>query len=373
MDELSWYELARRALFRMDAEKAHHRVMGLLSKSLKSERAYGALKDRLAVVDERLTQELWGLTFANPVGLAAGFDKDGEHLRELSALGFGHIEAGTVTGQPQEGNPKPRLFRLPDDQALVNRMGFNNRGSEALAARLEGVEVPGVVGVNIGKSKVVPLEEAVEDYALSLRRVRAVADYLVVNVSSPNTPGLRSLQGREHLEELLGALSEINGELEEVQGRRVPMLVKISPDLTAGAMADVIDVVMGQGLDGIIATNTTIRREGLRSLAVPEPGGVSGRPLTERSRQAVAFLYRETGGAVPIIGVGGIFDGEDAAAMMRAGASLVQIWTGFVYGGPATVKKVLQEMQAHLDRDGVGGVAELVGEDAGRIGEEELR
>lgn len=370
-DQGGLYTLLRRGLFRMDAERVHHLVMGAMARSLGTKSARAALRRRLAVEDDRLRQTLWGVEFANPLGLAAGFDKDGKYFNPLSALGFGHVEIGTVTGLSQEGNPRPRLFRLAEDQALLNRMGFNNGGSEALRERLEGVTPECVLGINFGKSKVVPLEEAAEDYALSLRRVHEFADYLVVNVSSPNTPGLRKLQGVEHLMALLGTLQGLNRELGEEAGRGArPLLLKIAPDLSDGALSDVIQVVREQEIDGIIATNTTVSREDLAGDVEPlGAGGVSGRPLTARSRSMVAQIFRETGGEVPIVGVGGVFTAEDALLMIRAGASLVQIWTGFIYQGPLVVQEILKGLQAALDESGVDRIGDLVGVDSHPIAE----
>ena len=346
----------------MDAEKAHHRVMVGLTAAMKSGAVRRATRRRMAVEDERLRQKIWGIDFPNPLGLAAGFDKDGRYFNALSALGFGHVEIGTVTGHPQEGNPTPRLFRLPDDQALLNRMGFNNRGSEALRERLLGKEPECVLGINFGKSKVVPNEEAVEDYALSLRRVHEFADYLVVNVSSPNTPGLRKLQGKDHLVELLGRLQELNREL----GAR-PLLVKLSPDMTDEALMEAIEVALAVEIDGIIATNTTVSREGLREdVESLGAGGISGRPLTVRSRETVGKIYAATGGEIPIVGVGGVFTAADAVAMIRAGASLVQIWTGFVYQGPQVVRDILRGVLRRMDEEGVEHISEWIGVDSPR-------
>jgi dihydroorotate dehydrogenase len=285
--------------------------------------------------------EAFGVTFPNRVGLAAGMDKDGVALRAWPALGFGFVEVGTVTARAQPGNPQPRLFRLPESAAMINRMGFNNAGAAALAARLEALgplDVP--LGISLGKSKATPLDEAVDDYVTSYTLLRPYADYIAVNVSSPNTPGLRTLQDKEHLAALLGALVS-----------KTPVLVKIAPDLTEPAIAEVLDVCLAYGAAGIIATNTTLRRDGLAPADQPlagEAGGLSGRPLTERARKVVHFVHEETGGRLPIIGVGGILDADDAARLLDAGASLVQLYTGFVYRGPALVRAVA--------RGGPGGV-----------------
>jgi dihydroorotate dehydrogenase len=329
---VTFFESAvRPALFRLgggDAERAHEFTLRRLASIGPAARA--ALRRAYAV---RRPVEAFGVTFPNPVGLAAGMDKDGAALRAWPALGFGFVEVGTVTARAQLGNPRPRLFRLPDSAAVINRMGFNNAGASALAARLEAVgplEVP--LGISLGKSKVTPLEEAVDDYLTSYTLLRPYADYIAVNVSSPNTPGLRTLQDKAHLAALLGALVG-----------KTPVLVKIAPDLTETAIAEVLGVCLAYGAAGIIATNTTLRRDGLAAADQPlaaEPGGLSGRPLTEQARKVVHFVHEETGGRLPIVGVGGILDADDAARLFDAGASLVQLYTGFVYKGPALVRAV---------------------------------
>jgi dihydroorotate dehydrogenase len=368
--ESGWYRWVRGGLFRMDAEAVHHRVMGAMCGALAPRAVRQAVRRRLAIEDDRLRQEIWGVDFAHPVGLAAGFDKDGRYVNALGALGFGHVEVGTVTGRAQAGNPKPRLFRLPGDEALLNRMGFNNAGSAALRERLLKTKPECVLGINIGKSKVVPLEEAADDYAESLRRVHEFADYLVVNVSSPNTPGLRELQGAQHLVELLQRLTTLNEELGEESSGRRPLLLKISPDLSEEAIREVVGVAVDGGIDGIIATNTTISRQGL-STPVDElgAGGISGRPLSQRSVEVVAQVYRASRGKVPIIGVGGVFDAADAAAMIRAGASLVQIWTGFVYRGPRVVGEILGGLLELMDEAGIEHVSDWIGVDSPRVEE----
>ena len=359
-----FYEWMRRALFRMDAESAHEKVMGTFSKAMAAGPVRRTVARRLAVDSEKLRVSALGIDFPNPLGMAAGFDKDGKYFNALGALGFGHIEIGTVTGLAQEGNPKPRLFRLVDDEALLNRMGFNNAGSEAMAQRLSNTKIEPILGINFGKSKVVPLDEAVDDYAASLRRLHQYADYLVVNVSSPNTPGLRKLQGADRLRTLMRHVDEVNRELGEVEGsHRRPVMLKISPDLTDAALDDVLQVVTDEAVDGVIATNTTISRDGLVTEDVDElgNGGVSGRPLTERSRNMVASIFEKTGGELPIFGVGGVFTGEDALAMIEAGATLVQVWTGFIYGGPLVAQQILTEMLELLDQRGYSHISQAVG------------
>jgi dihydroorotate dehydrogenase len=321
----------RPVLFRLgggDAEKAHEftlkRLAGL------GERTRALLTRRYAV---SAPVEQFGVRFPNRVGLAAGMDKNGLALPAWPALGFGFVEVGTVTAHAQPGNDKPRLFRLRDSEAIINRMGFNNAGAAALAARLEALGPLGVpLGVSLGKSKITPLEEAVEDYLTSYNLVRPYADYIAVNVSSPNTPGLRSLQDKAHLSSLLGALVG-----------KTPVLVKIAPDLTEPAIAELLEVCLAQGAAGLIATNTTLARDGLAAADQPraaEAGGLSGRPLTERARKVVHFVHQETGGRLPIIGVGGILDPDDASRLFDAGAALVQLYSGFIYRGPSLVRDV---------------------------------
>jgi dihydroorotate dehydrogenase len=323
----------RPALFRIgsgDAEAAHEWTLRRLAALSGRPSALAALRSRYAVQAPR---RVFGIDFPNPVGLAAGMDKDGVALAAWPALGFGFVEVGTVTWYPQPGNPRPRLFRLPQQQAVINRMGFNNAGARVLAERLAAAPRPlGVpLGISLGKSKRTRLDEAIKDYAASYNVLSPHADYIAVNVSSPNTPGLRQLQHRAHLGELLGALSGDTAE------KAPPILLKIAPDLTDEAIGDVLQVCHERGAAGIIATNTTLDRPGL-SGDLPK-GGLSGRPLAERAREVVAFVHRETGGRLPIVGVGGIMDPDGAARMFDAGASLVQLYTGFIYRGPALVRQ----------------------------------
>ena len=328
--------VVRPALFRLgggDAEVAHERTLGAVARLAKVPTAVAALRRLSAVHDPRT---LFGVLFPNVVGLAAGMDKNGVALKAWPALGFGHIEVGTVTRHAQPGNPKPRLFRLRESGAIINRMGFNNEGADALAGRLATLGPVGVpLGISIGKSKVTPVEEAVDDYLHSLRALRRFADYVAINVSSPNTPGLRGLQDRAALDELVGALGA------EAEG--TPLLVKIAPDLSEEAIGEVLQVCADHGVAGLIATNTTISRDGVagadQAVAESESGGLSGRPLTHRSREVVAFVHRQAP-SLPIIGVGGISTPDDALRMLDAGASLVQVYTGFIYGGTGLVRGV---------------------------------
>ncbi|MER5336169.1 quinone-dependent dihydroorotate dehydrogenase [Micromonospora sp. NPDC002717] len=333
-------KVVRPGLFRIgagDAEAAHEWTLRRLAGLSRRPAALAALRARYAV---RAPRTVFGVEFPNPVGLAAGMDKDGAALPAWPALGFGFVEVGTVTAHPQPGNPRPRLFRLPDSEAVVNRMGFNNAGAGALAARLAALPRPlGVpLGISLGKSKVTPLDGAVEDYLASYRALRGHGDYFAVNVSSPNTPGLRALQDRAHLDALLAALV----------GEK-PVLVKIAPDLTEPAIAELLEVCLARGAAGVIATNTTLARDGLAPAdreRGAQAGGLSGRPLADRAREVVSFVHRETDGRLPVVGVGGILDPDDAARMFDAGAALVQLYTGFIYRGPALPRAVARATAA---------------------------
>jgi dihydroorotate dehydrogenase len=305
--------------------------------------------------------ERFGLKFANPVGLAAGLDKNGVALQPLAALGFGFIEAGTVTYHPQPGNPRPRLFRLREDEALINRAGFNNDGAAAFARRVEQHRPSCVLGVSIGKSKITPLENATEDYLASFELVYKVADYIAVNVSSPNTPQLRELQQSQQLTSLLSALQQRNRELQQP----LPLLVKLSPDLERSELETIVEVVQRLGIDGIIATNTTISREDLRTdaqrVAACGEGGLSGKPIKTRSTKMIADLYELTRGRIPLIGVGGIFTAEDAWEKITAGASLVQLYTGFIYQGPNIAREINEGLAKILAREGLKNISDAVG------------
>jgi dihydroorotate dehydrogenase len=303
------------------------------------------LRRAFCVSDPRLQTKAFGLRFENPVGLAAGYDKDGRGIDGLACLGFGHLEVGTVTRRPQAGNPRPRVFRLPEDQALINRMGFPNAGAAALRRVLCRRRPPGVrLGVNIGKGRDTPLEQAAEDYLDLLRTFAGLADYIAVNVSSPNTLGLRRLQARNHLEGLLRSLLDERARLGAP--RPVPLLVKIAPDLAEAELEDAVGAIVGAGADGILATNTTLARVGLRSTRHAEAGGLSGLPLRARALECVRAIVRLTGGRLPVVAVGGIFDTEDARRALDAGASLVQVYTGMVYQGPGIVRSILTGLSA---------------------------
>lgn len=288
----------------------------------------------------KLERELWGIKFPNPVGLAAGFDKDARWVDELSTLGFGFVEIGTVTPRPQPGNDKPRLFRLPQDEALINRMGFNNQGAEVAAERLRQRKSNIIIGGNIGKNKVTPNEEALSDYEKGFDALYDVVDYFVVNVSSPNTPGLRELQDKEPLMKILNRLMQMNKQ----KGNPKPLLLKIAPDLTDAQLNDIVEIVSSTGIDGVVATNTTIDRSNLKTnkaeVEAIGAGGLSGKPLRARATEVIKYLHDKSNGSFPIIAVGGIYTAEDAIEKINAGASLVQVYTGFIYEGPAIAKNI---------------------------------
>lgn len=308
----------------------------------------------------RLKTDLCGIPLENPVGLAAGFDKNAEMFPNLHHLGFGYVEIGTVTKHAQAGNPKPRIFRLPQDQGLINRLGFNNHGADAIAARVASGDTPIPLGGNIGKSKITPLEEAVDDYAYTFQKLKPYVDYFVVNVSSPNTPNLRKLQAREPLEQLLTHLQSLN------VNPTLPLLLKIAPDLNEDQLDEIVDVVTAAKIDGVIATNTTIGREGLTTPAQEVEaigaGGLSGKPVTALSTQIIAALRRKLPAQIPIVGVGGIFTGADAYDKILHGANCVQIYTGFIYRGQNAVFSINRELDRLLEADGYSSVKEAVGQ-----------
>lgn len=327
--------LIRPILFGFDPEEIHHFSFSSIRFINKIPGFSGLIRSMFHVNDKRLEREVFGLKFKNPVGLAAGFDKDAKLYNELSNFGFGFIEIGTLTPKAQEGNPKKRLFRLLEDSAIINRMGFNNGGVFEAVERLKknkGV----LIGGNIGKNKVTPNEEAVNDYEICFEALYDHVDYFVVNVSSPNTPGLRELQDKEPLTKLLMVLQNMN----QQKPKQKPILLKIAPDLTDDQLLDIIEIVKDSKIAGVIATNTTISREGLQSVNKIEAGGLSGKPLTKRSTEVIRFLSEKSNKAFPIVGVGGIHSAEDAIEKLQAGASLVQLYTGFIYEGPALVKAI---------------------------------
>lgn len=330
-----FYSLARSLLFRMEAERSHH----LALQGMNAAAALGL--PRLLGASRPLAPcEVMGIRFDNPVGLAAGLDKDGVAVDGLAALGFGFIEVGTVTPRPQPGNPSPRLFRLPEQQAIINRMGFNNGGVDALLSNLEKSRYTGVLGINIGKNKDTPNEQANDDYLLCLRKVYARASYVSVNVSSPNTPGLRSLQFGQSLDRLLEMLKNEQARLAQLHDKYVPIAIKIAPDMTEEELTQLAQSLKTYQIDGVIATNTTLSREGVeQSPYAQETGGLSGAPLRNRSTRVIRALASALDGAVPIIGVGGITDGFDAAEKIEAGASLVQLYSGFIYQGPRLISE----------------------------------
>ena len=327
--------IIRPLLFLFDPEKVHQFTFRWLKFVNKIPFVPALLRVRYRLRDKYLEREVFGIKFPNPVGLAAGLDKNAELFSELSSLGFGFIEIGTVTPKPQPGNPPKRLFRLVEDEGIINRMGFNNEGVEAIVARLKKNKNV-IIGGNIGKNKWTENDKAHEDYLYCFEYLAPYVDYFVVNVSSPNTPNLRSLQEKEPLQKLLTLLQEANGKLPKSK----PILLKIAPDLTNEQLMDIIDIVEQTHIAGVIATNTTITREGLTSEKKAETGGLSGRPLTQRSTEVIRFLAEKSQHRFPIIGVGGIHTPEDALEKLRAGASLVQIFTGFIYEGPSLIKRI---------------------------------
>lgn len=337
------YQHLRPFLFRLEPEHAHNVTVALM-------RAAGALPPVAALLRTQFQPahspamvRAFGLTFANPLGLAAGYDKDGLAWRGLAALGFGHIEVGTVTVRPQGGNPGPRVFRIPESEAVINRMGFPNRGAEFVARRLGGPRPAGLVlGVNIGKNKDTPLEEAAADYTSLIHTFAPLADYLTVNISSPNTPGLRALQAGPALEALLRDLRSARLSVSHRLGRNVPVLLKLAPDLTPHQLVEAVGAIRQSGMDGIVLSNTTLRREGLKSAVAQESGGLSGRPLRRQATEMLERVVGLTGGRFPIIAAGGVMSAEDALEKLDAGATLVQVYTGLIYRGPSLVKAILE-------------------------------
>ena len=355
----------RPLLFRIDPERLHRWAIAQSRWFALSPYLHPLLSGLAAPADPRLQQTLWGLTFKHPVGLAAGFDKNAEAIAIWPRVGFAFSEVGTVTAQAQPGNPLPRLFRLPADEAVINRYGFNNQGAVAVADRLatDPHSPPGYpVGINLGKSKVTPLKDAPLDYLTSFQRLYPYGDYFVVNVSSPNTPGLRKLQSRDNLARIVSLLQEHNTE-------HKPLLVKIAPDLTWEQLDELLEFVSASSISGIIATNTTLQREGLKTRAIAqtgrpptdEAGGLSGPPVRAKSTEMVRYIYQHTDGNLPIIGVGGIDSADAAWEKIAAGASLVQLYTGLVYEGPGLPARIVRGLIAKLERAGFSTISEAVG------------
>lgn len=337
----SWqYQLARKLLFKLDAEKAHHLSLDMLRKA----ELTGLLKPFTEKMPSTQPVSCMGLDFPNPVGLAAGLDKEGSTIDALGSLGFGFVEIGTITPKPQPGNPKPRLFRIVEEKAIINRMGFNNCGIEQGVKNVQSTKnFKGIVGFNIGKNKLTPNENAVDDYLAALRGCWGVADYVAVNISSPNTPGLRDLQAADDTAKLIEALKKEQEKLSAESGKKMPIALKVAPDMGEQQIAELSKVFINGGLECLIATNTTIERSKvLGRKHADEAGGLSGRPLTDKSTEVIAQFYSELGEKVPIIGVGGIMKSQDALDKIEAGAKLVQLYTGFIYEGPALIKSILE-------------------------------
>ncbi|MCG7406062.1 quinone-dependent dihydroorotate dehydrogenase [Paenibacillus sp. ACRRX] len=351
--------------FRMDPERAHHLVLDGMATAAKVPGSLALLRGMYGVKEEAmLATDLFGLHFHSPIGLAAGLDKNATSVEALSSVGFGFIEVGTVTPVGQSGNEKPRMFRLPEDEALINRMGFNNDGAEMLNVRLKRLDnytVP--VFVNIGKNKVTPNEQANEDYLTCIRTLYDVANLFVVNISSPNTPNLRNLQHGDELRSLLEAVVNEMNTQNKASGKNKAVLVKIAPDVSDEELAHMTDTIVSSGVNGIIATNTTLSRMGTTHSNRVETGGLSGKPLTERSTEVIRQVYRLTEGKLPIIGSGGVFTAKDAYAHICAGASLVEIYTSFIYRGPEITRELARGIKQLLEQDGYKHISEAVGRD----------
>ncbi|CAM4270738.1 quinone-dependent dihydroorotate dehydrogenase [Saccharibacillus endophyticus] len=364
VNRLLYERLAKPLFFRMDPEKAHHLVIDGMRGASSTPGGLTLLRKMYGTEhDEALASEVAGLSFPSPIGLAAGLDKNAEAVPGFSSVGFGFMEVGTVTPLSQPGNEQPRLFRLPSDEALINRMGFNNEGAEAMAARLAALkDRPVPVGVNIGKNKATPNEEAYLDYERCIRVLYPYADFFIVNISSPNTPDLRRLQHGDELRKLLTAVtSELASQAGEASPK--PVFVKIAPDLGDEELEETVDAIASSGVSGLIATNTTLSREGLTHVNRAEAGGLSGRPLTGRSTEIVRRAYAQTQGRLPIVGSGGIFTPEDAYAKIRAGASLIEIYTAMIYKGPEINRQLHTGLKRLLQTDGFTRISQAVGAD----------
>jgi len=358
------YSIAKSALFRLDPERAHHLTIDALSAATRVPGAMAALRAIYGVPSyAELETEVYGLKFPHPIGLSAGLDKNGTAAEAFAAMGFGFVEVGTVTPKGQPGNEQPRLFRLKEHEALINRMGFNNVGAEAMAASLARARMPVPLFVNIGKNKATPNETAADDYVSNLKTLYAYGDAFVVNVSSPNTPGLRSLQQGDEMRSLLTTVAAARDALaaDRPGAAKKPVLVKIAPDLTDEQLADTVAAVVASGVDGLVATNTTLSRDGIVHKHANEAGGLSGKPLTRRSTEVIRDAYRETRGTLPIIGSGGIFTAEDAYEKIRAGASLVQVYTALIYEGPGLIRRLAEGVRTLAMADGFRSVSEAVG------------
>ncbi|MBX3639805.1 MAG: quinone-dependent dihydroorotate dehydrogenase [Nitrosomonas sp.] len=337
------YTLLRPLLFKLDPETAHRITFSTLEKAFK----LGLLKRRTFACPAR---RVMGITFPNPIGLAAGLDKNGEHLNALSALGFGFLEIGTVTPRPQPGNPAPRIFRIPQARAVINRLGFNNHGVDQLIANVNAANYQGILGINIGKNFDTPIEKAVDDYRLCLKKVYALASYITINISSPNTQNLRQLQGADALDHLLSALKSEQLHLSQQHSEYKPLAVKIAPDLDTSQIEAIASLLLKHNIDGVIATNTTLARTGIEHLPVSlEAGGLSGAPLTQQSTSVIRQLHQLLQGSIPIIGVGGIMSAQDAKDKMDAGADLIQVYTGLIYQGPDLLPKIAEAICQHSE------------------------
>ncbi|MEX2414559.1 MAG: quinone-dependent dihydroorotate dehydrogenase [Paenibacillaceae bacterium] len=364
-----YHHVAKPILFRMDPETAHHWTIGGLSTIGQIPGGTGLLNMMYGVQETpELSMDLWGMRFPHPIGLAAGLDKNGQAIRAFSSIGFGFVEVGTVTPKPQPGNDLPRLFRLSQDEALINRMGFNNLGAEYLAKQLAHIQrlkqqrIP--IAVNIGKNKLTSNETAMNDYIACIRILYPYGDFFVVNISSPNTPDLRKLQHGAELRQLLEAVTQEMEVQKEKYQRQLPILVKIAPDLVDDELEQVVETLSASRISGIIATNTTLSRDGLTHQNSRETGGMSGKPLAKRSTEVIRSIYKLTGGRMPIIGVGGIFTAEDAYEKIRAGASLIEIYTALIYRGPGVIREITNGLSQLLRRDGLKHVSEAVGIDS---------
>jgi dihydroorotate dehydrogenase len=360
-----YQRLYQHGIVRVDAERAHRLALRALTTASSLPGGLRSLGHYAPEPDERLRLRVWDLPFANPLGVAAGLDKDGEAVEGLIALGFGHVEVGTITLRPQPGNDRPRIWRVPEQHAVINAMGFPSSGAAAVRAHLIGLRARGVVGINIGKNRDTPLDGAASDYAGLISILFPIANYFTINISSPNTPGLRSLQLADELAHLLAAVRDANERAASLARRDPkPLLIKIAPDLPDAEIEGVAEAAVANGARGIVATNTTTSRDGLPPEYANLPGGLSGAPLRERADHVVRVLYRHVGDQVPIIGVGGITTGADALARIRSGATLVQLYSAFTWAGPALPGQILRDLSADADRAGWHSILDIVGADA---------